>query len=47
MPFRLNPKNKKQVQVKRGVRWVRLKTHPSLKKARAHLTALNINVRHK
>jgi len=45
MPYRLNPKNKKQVQQKKGSAWVTLKTHPTASKARAHLTALNINVK--
>lgn len=47
MPYRLNPKNKRQVQVKKSGRWKLLKTHMSAAKARAHLYALNKNVRHK
>lgn len=44
MPYRINPKNKKQVQVQRGRRWASLKTHPSARAAAKHLAALNINV---
>lgn len=47
MPYRLNPNNKKQVQVKRRGRWIVLKTHPTVRKARAHLYMLNKNVTHR
>ena len=33
--------------MKKGSQWVTLKTHPTVKKAEAHLMALNINVKHK
>lgn len=46
MPYRLNPKNKKQVQVKKGARWAVLKTHRSAAQAKKHLAALKINVKH-
>jgi len=45
MPYKLS-ENGKSVLVKRGARWVILKTHPSKTKALAHLQALNRNVRH-
>lgn len=32
------------VEKKEGGKWVTVKTHPSVKKAEKHLTALNINV---
>lgn len=44
MPYRLNPNNKKEVQIKKGKRWVRLKLHPNNQRALAHLRALKINV---
>lgn len=47
MPYRINPKNGKEVQIKKGNRWVRKKLHPNAAKARAHLTALKINVKEK
>lgn len=46
MPYRLNPKNRRQVQVKRASGWVLKKTHPSVAEAKAHMSALNINVHH-
>lgn len=45
MPFRLNPERKSCVQIQRASRWVNLKCHPTLDKAKAHLSALVINVR--
>ncbi len=36
-----------QVQVKKSGRWVTLKTHSTVKKAKAHLAALHANVEHK
>jgi len=44
MPYR---RVGKTVQVKKGGKWVNKKTFPSVEKAKKHLTALNINVRHK
>lgn len=44
MPYKAKGK---VVYVKRGGRWVALKTHPTVRAAKAHLAALNINVRHK
>jgi len=44
MPYK---RSGKTVYVKRGGRWVVLKSHPTVNKARKHLAALNINVRHK
>lgn len=37
----------KKVFVQKGGKWVLLKEHPTVSKAKKHLTALNINVRHK
>lgn len=45
MPYRLNPKDTKEVQVKKNKKWQRLMRHPSKGKAKGHLTALNINVK--
>ena len=45
MPYRINPKNRKQVQVKKGDNWEVLKTHLSPEQARKHLTALTMNVK--
>lgn len=45
MPYRLNPKNRKQVQIQKGGKWKVLKTHPTVAKAMKHLAALKINVR--
>lgn len=42
MPYRLKGKT---VQIKRGGRWVKLKTHPTVRAALRHLRALRINVR--
>ena len=47
MPYRLNPKNKKQVQVKRDGEWVNKKTHLSADQALRHLRALKLNVKEK
>lgn len=47
MPYRLNPSNRRQVQVKRSGRWVVVKTHSTVPDAEAHLAALNINVHHR
>lgn len=46
MPYRLNPKNRRQVQVKRGTRWVLKKTHKTVALAKKHVSALNIHVHH-
>ncbi len=46
MPYRLNPKDKSEVQVFKGV-WRKLKKHKSVKDAQRHLTALRANVEHK
>ena len=45
MPYKLSESGK-TVLVKRGGKWVALKRHESKGKARAHLAALNKNVRH-
>lgn len=45
MPYRINPTNRKQVQVYKGGRWTVLKTHATVKKALKHLAALKINVK--
>jgi hypothetical protein len=44
MPYRLNPKNKRQVQVNRNGKWVVLKTYKTTKQALAYFRALYINV---
>ena len=44
MPYRLIGKT---VQVKKGGAWQKLKTHPTVAKAKKHLAALKINVEHK
>ena len=44
MPYRLNPDRPVCVQVKHGDRWQKAKCHPTRSRARAHLTALRINV---
>ena len=48
MPYRLNPDDKREVQVKRNGRWVRLKLHETAKAALAHLRALlrNVDIKH-
>jgi len=45
MPYRLNPKKKNEVQVKRGTKWQKLKVHTSTKDARGHLYQLEKNVK--
>jgi len=47
MPYRINPKNPREVQVKRRGRWVRLKggSHKAPAQARKHLAALQANVK--
>lgn len=47
MPYRLNPTDKKVVQVMRNGRWQKFKSHPTVARAKAHLVALNKNVKHK
>lgn len=42
MPYRARGK---KVYVKKGGKWVVLKVHSTPEKAKAHATALNINVR--
>lgn len=44
MPYRLNPKNKREVQVKRGKKWTKKKTYRSRKKALKLQRALYLNV---
>ncbi len=44
MPFRLDPKDKRCVQVEKEEGWERLKCHPTAKAAGKHLAALVINV---
>jgi hypothetical protein len=44
MPYRLNPKDKKQVQEKRNGKWVVKKTYKTTKQALAYFRALYINV---
>lgn len=46
MPYKLS-KTKKSVMVKKGGKWITLKTYKSEAEARKYLSALNINVRHK
>ena len=46
MPYRLNPKNRRQVQVQRGTHWILEKTHKTVALAKKHAAALNINVSH-
>lgn len=45
MPYKLS-EDGKSVLVKRGTHWVTLKRHADKKKARAHLRALQANVKH-
>jgi hypothetical protein len=47
MPYRLNPKNKKQVQVKKEGKWKLVKEHLSENHATRHLRALQLNVKEK
>jgi hypothetical protein len=44
MPYRINPENEKQVQVKKEDEWILLKEHLSANQASRHLKALNMNV---
>ena len=46
MPYRLNPQDKLEVQVKKNNRWRRVKKHTSQKNARAHVFQLKKNVKH-
>lgn len=46
MPYRLNPKNRREVQVKRKGRWLHRHTHKTVREAKGHLAALNKNVHH-
>lgn len=43
MPYKVKGRT---VYVKRGGRWQKLKTHPSIEKAKEHLRALYANVPH-
>jgi len=45
MPYRLNPSDKREIQVKRAGKWLRLRLHPTVGKAAAHLKALKANVK--
>ena len=49
MPYRLNPRDRTQVQVKRGAKWALKKKFKTVREARKYLAALAINVskRHK
>jgi hypothetical protein len=47
MPYRINPQNAKEIQVKKGKRWRRVKLHKTAARAKAHLAALRINVKEK
>lgn len=42
MPYRLNPRNKRCVQVKKRGRWRSLKCHRTSGAARAHLSAVSL-----
>jgi hypothetical protein len=44
MPYRINPENKKEVQVKRGGKWVLKKRFSSAGQAEAYKRALKLNV---
>jgi hypothetical protein len=44
MPYRLDPADRRCVQVQRPAGWRRLQCHPTTGAARAHLTALTVNV---
>jgi len=46
MPYRLSPRDKTVVQVKKNKRWTKLKKHPSQGAAKKHIAALKINVKH-
>jgi hypothetical protein len=45
MPYRINPQNAKQVQVKKSGKWVLEKEHLSKEQALKHLRALKLNVK--
>lgn len=47
MPYRLNPKNHREVQVYRNGKWMKLKIHATTQKAQKHLAALKYNVEDK
>jgi len=44
MPYRLNPTNKKEVQILRGDTWRTLKIHKTPEKAKRHLKRLNASM---
>ena len=44
MPYR---RRGTTIYVKKGNRWQKMKTHPTVAKAKKHQMALNINVRHR
>jgi len=45
MPYRLAKNNKRIILVQKGGKWKVFKRHKTEKEARAHLAALNINVK--
>jgi len=45
MPYRLNPSDKTEVQVKKGSGWEKFRKHKTVNNAKAHLTALNMEKR--
>lgn len=47
MPYRINPNNAREVQIKKGGKWKKLKLHANAGAARRHLGALSANVRHR
>lgn len=46
MPYRINPKDPKEVQVKKGGKWVSLKRYATAEMAQKRLSAMRINVSH-
>lgn len=46
MPYRLNPRNRREVQVRRKGRWVKKTLHKTIALAKKHVSALNIHVHH-
>ena len=44
MPYRLNPRDRTQVQVKRGAKWGLKKKFRTVGEARKYLAALSMNV---
>jgi hypothetical protein len=44
MPYRLNPHNKKEVQARKGGRWISLKVHLTPGQAAKHLRDLKTKV---